>query len=299
MYGLRYHLASLAAVLLALVIGIFVGAGINDRGLTNKAARALLERRVDLLSRQLDSVSATAASRGRDLRAAEAFVSQTYPTLVANRLRGKRIALVFVGAVDGTLQSAVEQTVRDAGVAGILRLRALKVPIDAQQIDGVLAVARRTQPALARYIGDSHLAPLGRALADELMAGDASLWQTLNEQVVEERVGGDARPADAVVLVQTAPPQRDQTAAFLRGFYQGLASGGTPVVAVQTSTVTAARPDLFGTGGISNVDDVDKPAGRLALALLLAGAPGGDYGVKPSASDGILPPLAAAAGVQR
>jgi hypothetical protein len=40
--------------------------------------------------------------------------------------------------------------------------------------------------------------------------------------------------------------------------------------------------------------------GRLALVLLLAGAPAGQYGVKDSAGDGALPPLppsgAAAAG---
>src|SRR5205085_11529684 len=109
-------------------------------------------------------------------------------------------------------------------------------------------------------------------------------------QVVEERAGGDSRPADAVVLVETAPDQTDQTALFLGGFYAGLGSAGAPVVAVQSSN-TAAGTDLYGAGPISTVDDVDKPAGRLALALLLAGAPPGQYGVKPADSGGILPPL--------
>jgi hypothetical protein len=292
-YGLRYHLASLAAVFLALMIGLFVGAGINDRGLTNKAARALLERRVDLLSHRLDAAMASSTAHAQAQRVAEAFVSETYPTLMANRLRGKRVAIVFVGAVDGALQSDIEQTLRDAGVARALRLRALKVPNDARQIDSALVLARVTQPTLARYIGDAKLGALGRALAEELMAGDASLWQTLNEQVVEERAGSDVRPADAVVLVQTAPAQRDQTVAFLRGFYGGLASAGAPVIAVQTSSATTGVPDLYGASPISIVDDIDKPAGRLALALLLAGAPAGHYGVKPGATNGIMPPLAA------
>ena len=34
---------------------------------------------------------------------------------------------------------------------------------------------------------------------------------------------------------------------------------------------------------ISTVDDVDKKVGRVALALLLADAPGGAYGTKPTA----------------
>lgn len=293
MYGLRYHLASLAAVLLALVIGVFLGTGINDRGLTNKAARALLERRVELLTRELDDTRAAATQHAHDQRVAEAFVSQTYPTLMTSRLRGRRIAIVFVGAVDGTLEADVEQALRDAGVAQAVRLRALKVPIDAKQIDGALVVARQTQPRLARYIGDAKLGRLGYALAQELMAGESRLWQTLNEQVVEERSGGDTRPADGVVVVQTAPAQQGPTASFLGGFYSGLAASGSPVVDVQSSQQTDGLPDFFGAAPISTVDDVDKPAGRLALVLLLQGRTTGHYGVNPSAADGLLPPLVA------
>ena len=35
---------------------------------------------------------------------------------------------------------------------------------------------------------------------------------------------------------------------------------------------------------------MDTRAGRLALALLLAGAAPGSYGLKPTATDGVLPP---------
>jgi hypothetical protein len=38
------------------------------------------------------------------------------------------------------------------------------------------------------------------------------------------------------------------------------------------------------------VDDVDKPVGRLATVLLLAGASSGQYGVKDTADD-VLPPF--------
>jgi hypothetical protein len=47
----------------------------------------------------------------------------------------------------------------------------------------------------------------------------------------------------------------------------------------------------FARADLSSVDDVDLEAGRLALALLLAGATPGSYGVKQTASDGVLPPV--------
>ena len=48
---------------------------------------------------------------------------------------------------------------------------------------------------------------------------------------------------------------------------------------------------VFQRNGISSVDDVDEAIGRFALTLLLDGAKAGHYGVKPSAADGVLPPL--------
>jgi hypothetical protein len=39
------------------------------------------------------------------------------------------------------------------------------------------------------------------------------------------------------------------------------------------------------------VDAVDDSAGRLALALLLAGAEPGHYGLRNDATDGVIPPI--------
>ena len=53
----------------------------------------------------------------------------------------------------------------------------------------------------------------------------------------------------------------------------------------------------FAKRDLSTVDDLDTQAGRLALALLLAGATPGQYGVKKTARDGVLPQIPAVAPV--
>jgi hypothetical protein len=53
---------------------------------------------------------------------------------------------------------------------------------------------------------------------------------------------------------------------------------------------------VYRKAGLSSVDDVDTPTGRLALVLLLDGAPSGQYGMKPSAHQGSLPPIRKTAG---
>ena len=53
MFDLRYHVASLAAVFLALVIGILVGVGISSGGFVQKGERRILNDKIDELERNL------------------------------------------------------------------------------------------------------------------------------------------------------------------------------------------------------------------------------------------------------
>src|SRR3954453_11125350 len=135
MFDLRYHVASLAAVFLALIIGILVGVGISDRGLVDSAKRGLLEQQVASLQHRLDRKATQSADQIRERAAAQTFINETYPALARNRLKGKQVAVVFVGSDrGGILRSAGASALRDAGAEQV-RLRALKVPIDVKQLE--------------------------------------------------------------------------------------------------------------------------------------------------------------------
>ena len=57
MFDLRYHVASLAAVFLALIIGILVGVGISGKGFVSDSERKLLNEKIARLQGQLDSAT--------------------------------------------------------------------------------------------------------------------------------------------------------------------------------------------------------------------------------------------------
>jgi hypothetical protein len=97
-----------------------------------------------------------------------------------------------------------------------------------------------------------------------------------------------------VIVVRTAAPQRDGTSRYLQGLYSGLASAGVPAVGVEATNAPVSAVPIYRQAGLSSVDDVDTPAGKLALVYLLDGAPSGQYGLKKTAGDGVLPPLQAA-----
>src|SRR3954470_7478704 len=291
MFDLRYHVASLAAVFLALIIGILVGVGISDRGLVDRAQRGLLEREVTRLQHQLDKKSTQNADQARERAAAQTFITETYPALAHNRLKGKQVAVVFVGSVDGSVRSSVSRALTEAGAQQV-RFRALKVPIDLKQVDSAL----KGQPAAAGLRGKANLEALGRAAGQELvLGGDTPLSDALAETLIEPQDGGNAMAADGVIVVRTARSQRGATSKFLLGFYEGLNSTGAPAVGAEQTDAPESATAAFQRGGLSTVDDVDTSVGRLALLLLLAGQPGGQYGVKDTATDGALPPLPATA----
>jgi Copper transport outer membrane protein, MctB len=285
MFDLRYHVASLAAVFVALVIGILVGVAMS--GKVDDAEKRSLKSDVNRLQAELDAASEGRAKVSRERTAFGAFIKNAYPMLIADRLQGTRVAVLFVGPVDAGVRQQIERALSDASGPAPLRLRALKVPIDATNLDGHL------EGDLAQY-RTAGLDDLGREFAHELVSGgDTPAWDALTSQLVEEKAGSFRRPVDGVVVARTVKPQTGPTAVFLSGLYAGLGDSSVPTVGVEPSGVSQSAVATWSEGGLSTVDDIDAPAGRLALALLLAGGSAGNYGLKAGADDGIVPPIEA------
>ena len=285
MFDLRYHVASLAAVFVALLIGILVGVAMS--GKVDDAEKQSLKSDVKSLEAQLDAAGERAANGTREQKAFKAFVKNAYPALIADRLRGKRIAIVFVGPVDAGLRRNIERAVDDAGSGTPVRIRALKVPIDGTQIEG------RLDGELAQY-RTAGLDDLGAELARELVdGGDTPAWDALTPLIVEEKAGSFKRPVDGVVVARTVKAQGGETSLLLKGLYSSLADIDVPTIGVENSGVSESAVGVWSGAGLSTVDDIETPAGRLALALLLSSSSIGNYGLKPTADDGIVPPVEA------
>jgi Copper transport outer membrane protein, MctB len=279
-FDLRYHVISLVAVFLALVLGILVGVAISDPELANRTELRRQREEIAVLNERLQA----AADRSTERDAAERFVDAAYPVVMHDRLAGKRVVVVFVGSIDKTLRDDVAAAVRAAGAAEPA-VRALAIPLRADAVASELDGA----PALAGYRGEDHLSDLGRDLGRELAEGGRMpLWDALEATLVAERHGPVAG-ADAVVVARTVKPQGGETGNFLLGFYSGIRSAST-VVGVERSGAMPSTLPTFRRVGFSSVGGVETKLGRVALAVLLAGGAQGSFGVQ---EDGkvLLPPI--------
>jgi hypothetical protein len=91
-----------------------------------------------------------------------------------------------------------------------------------------------------------------------------------------------------------SPQDAKISAEFESGLIAGVASEDVPAVGVELSDTEPSQIAWYKTENLASVDDLDTIAGRVALALALAGDHGA-YGVK-STADALLPAVVSSPG---
>jgi hypothetical protein len=301
MFGLRYHAVSLAAVFIALAIGILLGVAVSGKAtdVGEDAELQNLRDDNDRLQEDLESARAQADAATARGEGADELFARAYPTLMDGRLEGKNVGVVFLGPVNGSVRAEVEGAIADADGGAPARVIALDVPVD----QGQLMASLEGDEVLAAFADEGgDFSALGRELGRQVVEGDATLWTSLQSQLIEEQSGSTSTPIDAAVVVSTwAPPEdaededgnaeAEATASLMEGLVSGLNGSGIPVVGVASSEDPGEVVEAYRDHGISSVDDIDVAPGRLGLALLLAGGEPGHYGFGPNAEDGSIPPI--------
>jgi hypothetical protein len=271
----RYHALSLVAVFLALGIGIVLGATLGDSVVSqaNKDVRSSL--RGDLLAARASVRTATEQLADRDR-----FDTEVFPYVAGGKLRGQRVAIVSSGPLPQEVESSTRNAVKDAGGT-----------VDSlSQFD-----ARPDRTALGEKLGrrfqglgndPTQLRPLGRRLGRALVRG-GRLPRRL-ENAFPDSFKGDYRGADAVAFYRTNDDRDNESKTFESALIEGLRGSGVPVVGVERTETDPSQIPYYVSAGLSTVDDIEIPPGRIALVLTLSGRRG-DFGFKKTAEAPIPP----------
>lgn len=292
MIDFRYHALSLVAVFLALGIGIVLGVTVGD-SLVSDADRNLRESLRDDVTEAREEVRAE-----QDLGARrEQVIEEAVPLVTEGRLRGRRIALIGLGELPGDVSEAVEEAVEQAD--GTVARRAVLDP--PEDTDRLLELVAGRIAAMAP--GAERQERLGRRIARLVESGSAAAARL--RRGARQRFNGNYRGAvDAIVVYRHPPPDDDDAAEGLElreAFEDGLVEGFEDnVVGVEVRETDPSQIGWYsGDQLVVSVDNVDVPAGQLALVLVLEEAalapitgerPEGRYGYKDSA-DRALPDL--------
>jgi outer membrane murein-binding lipoprotein Lpp len=306
---MRYHAVSIAAIFLALAVGVVVGsAGVSDRLLGAVATEA------DGLAAEVQTLRAERDALAAAQRASDEFARRTGPAAVRGLLQGRTVTVVTSGA-DPADRDAVRALLEHAGaVAGgeVALTPAVGDPARGDQLRALTAellptgaqlpAAADTGSLVGGLLGGVVLAPTGQQPGQAITAQQADA--VLAGLAAAGFVVPGPRPAPGhAVLVLTGGALAgvdagDAAAVLARLAAQLDRAGGGAVLAGRsgsaeaTGAVGVARADPGVVQRVSTVDDVDTGAGQVSSVLALReqlDGRAGSYGTAATATEGAAP----------
>jgi len=281
-YSGRYHAASLAAVFLALAVGVLIGAALGDN-LVSDTEENLRES----LEGDIERARADADEAREDLEREREFAGRAYPALVGETLADRRIAILALGGLSGEVTGDVERALEPAG-AELVEVAVVRIPPDVSALADRLPVRRPGQIEE----DEGRLREIARRLGREFVTGRGRLLSDVRDALFL-RSSGEGGRLDGVVLVRETgdldPEERADTEALESGLIEGMADTPAEVVGVERSDAEESSVPFFSGFGIATVDSVELTSGRVALVFTLLGADG-NFGIKQTAG-ALLPEL--------
>jgi len=273
MYNLRYHVASLIAVFLALAVGLLLGTVVAERGMITDQSSALVED----LQQRFDEISAANDELRLGLERDRAFAEDAVEVMSEGRLEGMRVVVLgSTGRVDG--QPAVERAVTEAGGEAIL--------VTVREVGlGLLT----TEPeGLAGYFAgrDMEMAPAGPELIEQVAESLATEWREGGEQplsalladagLMDELASTEGTvTVDGIVVMAAGPDGCDP---FALALARTIVADGGISVAAEAETSSTGVAATCADEGLPAVGHIGTPQGRVSLVWILSGKARGYYG---------------------
>ncbi|MDY0340616.1 MAG: copper transporter [Coriobacteriia bacterium] len=285
MYNLRYHLASLVAVFIALAVGLLLGTVVAERGVLDDQGVSLVQG----LQTRFDEIAAENELLEAGLERDRAFAAEAVEPLIAERLAGQRVVVIGSAGEVGAL-SAARETVESAG-AEVLTFT-LGMP--------ALGMDTAEPEGLAGFLHGQgvEIAGAGTPLLEQVADLLSAEWRAGGEQPLTEFLVTSGMVAlesfqetgtiDAVVITGGAEGQSDAFGLELAKRY--IPAGGRSV-GVDLDVVEGGVAVSCAAEGVPAVDNLAMPQGRYSLVAVLAGLGDGYYGTGDGA-DAYYAPLA-------
>ena len=307
MISLRSHAISLAAVFLALAIGVALGSGL----LSNTLLAGLKDDKTQMQN-QINGLTDEKNVLNEKLSAANDFDAQMSPRIIRDAMKGKSTVMFRTPDAADDDVAALSRLVEEAGGAVTGTIALTQEFVDANSSEKLLSVINSPIVPAGRQLSTTSVdqgTQAGDLLGIALLTGkdqnapaiddaqrDAVLVALRDTGFLTygtERIG----PADTALVVTgggLADDAGNQGATVAR-FAAGLAPHGAGTLlagrdgsATGTGAVSVVRSDASLTNAVGTVDDVERPSGRITAVLGLQemanGGRPGQYGIGRGAS---------------
>jgi hypothetical protein len=274
----RYHLASLAAVFAALVLGILLGVAMKEGpALSNQVQDLSAEFRRSEALRTIDERS-------------NLFNARTQGVLVRHRIVARNIALVSNPVQrDSEQVDVVRRILEEAGplmrapppatVSVEIQMNPALQPVLPDQITAIYQRLNIGDVPTRDPVGD-----LLRRLAHGLGVGSTQVISALSDAKLITVSGDPSQPVSMVVFLGGSADKMNYLTTDIP-FLRGCVERNLLVAATEPLETPHSLMHDYQKVAPITIDNIDRVAGRVALVLALANQQHGHFGYKPTAQD--------------
>ncbi len=260
MFDMRYHIASLVAVFLALTVGLLLGTLIVDQGLLADQQEALFKS----IRADVNKINDRNRELQREVTGLRDFQKQVLPIMAEERLAESSTTIVTLTAGQDGLANEIAQALALAGA----QTSRLALDMKGVDLDGTV---------YAQTLLDS--SEEGELSGGEL---EKQFWRRLAAEVAGNEPPGllDDLSAAGLLSVDTTGSQR-RDIVVLAAEDRSLGSRdilfldalteleGVNVIAVESSEWKPSRIAAYKLRDVSTIDNVDTVPGKISLIYLL------------------------------
>lgn len=281
---IKYHIASLVAVFLALGIGILVGNNFSAVG--NEIFVKQQQQMIDSLEKNFEQIREENKKAQQQISEFQSSVSvhkqfekQVMPALIAGKLQGQNLAIIETNNYG--LHDDWINTLRTAGA----KVTTITTVLEGFDLSDEKV---RQQIATKLLLPDNGEANITKAIAQEIGAAVTTGKNIENIQFLEDlgflkKVGEYGEPVNAVIVVGGSQDERMVRVQTLDiPLMNYFLAQNIPVYGVEHADVEVSYMKDYQKLKVTTIDNVDMVPGQYALISAISGNPG-NYGVKPTA----------------
>lgn len=290
MIDIRYHIASIVAVFLALALGILIGSIIVGDNLIVEQQKKMISRLeqhfYDL--RESEAVLNSENQRlNRIISNYENYSQTLMPVLVKGRLAGNQLGVIISG--DNELPAGMINALSAAGAAIVSKTVVLSgLDLQDEEVRRKVIEFYGLEEEPDNDILRQHIA---RSVALVLQNnGDTATVEFLQNNKLIKFSGANKTPLAGIIILGGA---NDYGCCFVDSFDSSLidefSSQGIKVYGIEQYQAVYSYMEDYNKKNISTIDNVELSLGQISLVFAMAGEPG-NYGMKATAKK-LMPTL--------
>ena len=289
--SMRFYVITIAAIFIALGIGIFIGFNLNGQDILMQQQRLMVEGLEGRFSEIMvekeffsDQMNALINENNRNT----SFIESLRDAVSSKTLIHENIAMVITN--EQYYYTDIKQVLEKAGA---------NIAIEAIYTDKLLTIENKKLQEINSYYGydiiskDELFSIINHYIVDSIIYGETSIF--LNDMIYEGFIrfngnlkGNNGRAIEKVIVAGGAISQDKVKMNLIdKDLIERVSIYRRRVIGVERLDVGFSYIPLYKTLGISTIDNINTNIGQISLVLLLQGAVG-HYGEK-NTSDGLFP----------